>query len=154
HLEEPPMKKKAGAGSADAVQRVRQALTDRGRGRLQVLERALADGTAIAPKLLDAYVDALQDRYGDLVRLVAMRILPGFGAAAAKKLRSRLNLKGKAADGWVLVALALADRKQGINLCRRALREGSPAVQQAALVALRELSPDEARAAAVPVLRR
>src|SRR5262245_51541218 len=93
------MKKKAGAGSADAAQRVRQALTGCGRGRLQVLQRALADEAAIDPQLLDAYVDALRDRYGDLVRFVATRILPAFGPSAAKKLRPRLNLKGKASDG-------------------------------------------------------
>src|SRR5207249_174703 len=90
----------------------------------------------------------------DLVRLVATRILPAFGPAAAKKLRPRLDLKGKASDSWALVAVALADREHGLDVCRRALREGSPAVQQAALLALRELSPDEARAAAVAVLQR
>jgi HEAT repeat protein len=147
-------KTKADAGAAEARQRIRQALTGRGRGRFQVLEQALADGTAVDPQLLDQYVDALRDRYGDLVRLIATRILPAFGPAAAKKLRPQLNLKGKAADGWVLIAFSLADRKQGIDVCRRALREGSPAVRQAALFALRELAPDEARAAAVAVLQR
>src|SRR5262245_37202334 len=146
------MKKKAGAGSAEAAKQVRQALTSRGRGRLQVLERALVDGTAIDRQLLDAYVEALRDRYGDLVRLIATRILPAFGAAAVAKLRPRLNLKGKGADGWALVALALADRTEGVAVCRQALDAGNPAVRQAALVALTELSPEEAVAAAVVLL--
>src|SRR5438067_1215724 len=72
--------------------------------------------------------------------------------ALAPELRAGLDLRGKAADGRRLLALAHLDRRAGRELCRAALREGTPVVRAAALRGLALAAPGEAEREAVAAL--
>jgi hypothetical protein len=139
-------------GTADALYAAAAGLTQKGQKGYEALV-PLADGPGAGDlRLLAPLLEALGNPYAPTGDLVAQRLLPAFGPALASELRAGLNLRGKAADGRRLLALAHLDKRAGRELCRAALREGAPAVRAAALRGLAVAAPEEADREAVAAL--
>ncbi len=139
-------------GAAEALYAAAAGLKQKGQKGHEALA-ALAGGPGAGDlRLLAPLLGALGNPYAPIGDLVAQRLLPAFGPALAPELRSGLNLRGKAADGRRLLALAHLDKRAGRELCLQALREGTPAVRAAALRGLAAAAPGEAEREAVATL--
>src|SRR5579862_9859754 len=70
---------------------------------------------------------------------------PSADETSLPSLQAVLNLKGNAADAQRLAAIARIDKSIGVDLCRRALKDGSKPLQVQALELLPEVGdPGEA----------
>jgi HEAT repeat protein len=132
-------------GAAGAVYAAAAGLKQKGQKGYEALAPLGGGPGASDLRLLAPLLGALGNPYGPTGDLVAQRLLPAFGPALAPELRAGLDLRGKAADGRRLLALAHLDKRAGRELCRAALREGTPAVRAAA-------APEEAEWEAVAAL--
>ncbi len=139
-------------GTADALHAAAAGLKQKGQRGYDALAPLAGAAGAGDLRLLAAVTAALDNPYGPTADLVAQRLLPAFGPALAPELRAGLGLRGKAGEGRRLVALAHVDRRAGRELCRAALREGSPAVRAVALRGLAVAAPEEAEREAVAAL--
>ena len=84
--------------------------------------------------------------------LLADQALPAFGPALLPELQGGLNPKGKTAHARRLHALCRIDPRQGQELCRKVLAEGSPEVKVQAVREMGRFAPAEAEQAALELL--
>jgi HEAT repeat protein len=134
------------------VRRLHEILTTSAEDRYHTLEQALAQGPIADLRLLETLLSLLEDPYAPLADLVAERALPAFGPAVLPELERRLNLQGKRPDARRLRSLCALAPHRGLELCRRALQEGSPLVRTQALEYLTEQAPQEAERLALEML--
>lgn len=120
--------------------------------RYHTLAQALAQGPIADLRLLETLLSLLENPYAPLADLVAERALPAFGPAVLPELERRLNLQGKQPDARRLRSLCVLAPHRGLELCRRALQEGSPLVRARALEYLTEQAPQEAERLALEML--
>jgi HEAT repeat protein len=123
-------------------------------GRREIVAEAVRRGIVADLRLVGPLLGGLGDGYGELAERIAEEALPAFGPALLPTLRRALDLKGKAADARRLIAICKIDVRLGAELCRRALDEGSPALQVQALKCYPWVDSAEAERAALALLAR
>lgn len=115
------------------------ALTESGSGREEVLKDAIGRKAIGDLRLLSPLLDALEDSHAPISNLVTTEALPALGTGVIPEVEARLNLaEGKAGDARRLEVICKLDRARGLELCRKAVREGSIPLRVKAL----ELLPD------------
>jgi HEAT repeat protein len=111
------------------------ALTQRGQGRLEVIERAI-EGEYIADlRLVEALVYAMGDSW--LGEAITDRAIPKLGRAIVAPIRARLEIKkGRVIDGRRLRALVAIEKSEARQLLEHAVSEGSAEIREAAMDAI------------------
>src|SRR6185503_15398792 len=71
-----------------------------------------------------------------LADLVAEKILPAYGPGIVPRLKAALDLKGKKQDARKLTVMHRLDPVGSLDLCKKALEDGSPEVKAAAIACL------------------
>jgi hypothetical protein len=113
-----------------------EALTSSGGGRFEIIKSACERGAFNDLRLIDPLIQALGDNYPELADLVAEKILPAYGPGIVPRLEATLDLKGKKADARKLAVMHQLDPDATLDLCKRALENGSPEVKAAAIACL------------------
>lgn len=113
-----------------------EALTKSGAGRWETVKSAYERGLFNDLRLIHPTLKALEDNFGELADFAAEKILPGYGAGIVPVLKATLDIKGKRADARRLMVLHRLDPEGSIDLCKRALEEGSTEVKAEALACL------------------
>jgi len=122
--------------SARVLKPLVQALTSSGGGRFEVIKSALERKAFNDLRLIDPAIKALDDNFPELAELVAEQILPEYGPGIVPRLKERLDLKGKKADGRRLKIMHRLDRAATVELCKTVLDDGSPEVKAYAIECL------------------
>jgi hypothetical protein len=136
------------------LQPVYEALTQVGAGRDERIKDAAARKLFADLRLTTALLEALDDGYPLVADAAAEQGLPSLGDGVLADLRTALNLDGKAEDARRLRAICRIDPKAGVELCRRALAEGSSTLRVEALTRLPEVAgADEAEKEGLKYLR-
>jgi hypothetical protein len=110
-----------------------EALTASGGGRFEIVKSAVERGGFNDLRLIDPAIQALGDNYAELADLVAEKILPGYGPGIVPRLQATLDLKGKKEDGRKLEVMHRLNPGGTLDLCKKALEEGSVEVKVAAI---------------------
>jgi len=139
-------------GPAPDLYPIAAVLTRKGSGRIEALKEAASRGDLGDLRLVDALLAGLDDPSPEFADAVAAEALPKLGPAALPELRRGLDLRGKAADARRLTALAAIDPGAGLDLCRRAIEEGSAAIKVRALEVLAAADPEEGATIALGLL--
>jgi len=139
-------------GPAPDLYPIAAVLTRKGSGRIEALKEAASRGDLGDLRLVDALLAGLDDPSPEFADAVAAEALPTLGPAALPDLRRGLDLRGKAADARRLTALAAIDPGAGLDLCRRAIAEGSAAIKVRALEVLAAADPEEGATIALGLL--
>ena len=122
--------------SSRVLKPVIEALRTSGAGRWETVQSAQARGVFDDLRLVVPAINALGDNYPELADFVAERILPGYGPGIIPLLKSTLNIKGKRADARRLKVMHQLDPEGTIELCKKALEDGSAEVKAEALEGL------------------
>ncbi len=122
--------------AARVLKPIIEALTTSGGGRFEVVKSAVERGAFNDLRLIEPAIRALDDNYPELADLVAEKILPAYGTCIVPLLKPKLDLKGKKSDARRLTILHQLDPAGTIELCKKALAEGSPEVKSAAIACL------------------
>ncbi len=109
------------------------ALSASGGGRLEVIKSALERGVFNDLRLIDPAICALGDGYPEIADLVAEKILPGYGPGIVPRLKLAFDLKGKRQEARALEVMHQLDPAATLDLCKKALEEGSADVKVAAI---------------------
>lgn len=110
------------------------ALTQKGQGRKEVIERAIEGGYIVDLRLVEALIYAMGDPWiGDVV---SDHAIPRLGRAVVNPIRQRLNLKGTNLDARRLRALVAVQKQDAIDVLGKAVQEGSAPVREAAMDAI------------------
>lgn len=120
--------------------------TGGGSGKHSALEEAIKNREIHDLRLHRAFLDALDDADGTFADRVSREVLPQLGQAVLPDLLAGLNIaEGESADARRLQAICLIDKKQGVELVHKALKDGSLKVLAQALECLPDvLSATEA----------
>jgi len=110
-----------------------EALTASGGGRFEIVKSAVERGAFNDLRLIDPAIRALGDNYPELADLVAEKILPGYGPGIVPRLKQTFDLKGKRQDGRKLEVMHRLDPAGTLELCKKALEDGSVEVKVAAI---------------------
>jgi HEAT repeat protein len=113
-----------------------EALTSSGAGRFEVVKSACDRGAFNDLRLIDPAIQALGDSFPELADLVAHEILPGYGAGIVSRLKANLDLKGKKGDARKLKVMHQLEPAGTLELCKKALEDGSPEIKAAAIACL------------------
>jgi hypothetical protein len=110
-----------------------EALTSSGAGRFETIKSAIERGAFNDLRLIDPAICALGDNYPELADLVAEKILPGYGPGIVPRLKSTFEIRGKKSDARKLEVMHRLDGAGTLELCRKALEDGSVEVKVAAI---------------------
>lgn len=110
-----------------------EALTASGGGRFEVVKSAVERGAFNDLRLIDPAIQALGDNYPELADLVAEKILPAYGPGIVPRLKGSFDLKGKRPDARKLEVMHRLDTDGTLELCKKALDDGSVEVKVAAI---------------------
>jgi HEAT repeat protein len=113
-----------------------EALTTTGGGRFEQVKTAVERGLFNDLRLIEPAMRALDDTYPELAQLAAEKILPAYGPGIIPLLKKGFELKGKKSDARRLPILHELDSAGTIDLCKKALEEGSPEVKVSAIACL------------------
>lgn len=109
------------------------ALTTSGGGRFEIIKSAVERGGFNDLRLIDPAIRALGDNYPELADLVAEKILPGYGPGISPRLKRTFDLKGKKSDARKLEVMHQLEGAGTLDLCKKALEDGSVEVKVAAI---------------------
>jgi hypothetical protein len=110
-----------------------EALSASGAGRLEVIKSAVERNAFNDLRLIDPAIRALGDNFGEIADLVAEKILPAYGPGIIPRLRNGLDLNGKKHDARKLEVMHRLDPVGTLDLCKKALADGSPDVKVIAI---------------------
>lgn len=110
-----------------------EALTASGGGRFEIVKSAGERGAFNDLRLIDPAIQALGDNYPELADLVAEKILPAYGPGIVPRLKGGFDLKGKRSDARKLEVIHRLDPNGTMELCKKALDDGSVEVKVAAI---------------------
>ncbi len=113
---------------------LRDALIQSGSGRAEVVNGAIERRDIADLRLVDAVVQAMGDSY--LGEKVTTDAVPLLGRAVVAPIRAKLRINGGAVDGRRLRALVAIEKEGARELLMSAVKEGSPAMREAALDAI------------------
>ena len=122
--------------SARVLKPLIEALTSSGGGRFELVKAAIDRGAFQDLRLIAPSIQALDDNYPELAELIGEKVLPAYGPGIAPFLKEKINLKGKKSDGRRLKILHQLDPAGNLELCKKALDEGSAEVKVAAIACL------------------
>lgn len=115
-----------------------EALSASGAGRLEVVKSAVERGAFNDLRLVDPAIRALGDNYPEIADLVAQKILPAYGPGIVPHLKTGFDVNGKKHDARKLEVMHRLDPAGTLELCKKALMEGSAEVKVAAIACLGE----------------
>src|SRR5205823_1444300 len=98
-------------------------------GRLEIVRSAVERSAFNDLRLIDPAIYALGDIYPELADLVAEKILPGYGPGIVPRLKTGFDVKGKKQDARRLEVMHRLDPEGTLELCKKALEEGSSEVK-------------------------
>jgi hypothetical protein len=121
---------------------IHEAFAKSGGGdREETVRSAVARGGLDDLRLLSAMMDCLGTSATFIADQAAEHGLPAFGPAVLPDLHATLDMKGRVADGRRLEAICRIDRKAGVTLCRRCIKEAGPSLRATAVRWLADLAP-------------
>ncbi|RIE02496.1 HEAT repeat domain-containing protein [Cohnella faecalis] len=127
------------------IKPVLDALTQKGPGRLEVLQTAYQEGVFRDFRLLIPAVSALDESYPEIPELLIHAIIPSYGSYALPVLHAKLELDGGKGDSRRLQMIHRLSGYAEIDLYARAAEEGAFEVRLAAIHALGDYSDQEER---------
>lgn len=122
--------------TARALRPIIQALTTNGAGRLETIKTALDRGMFKDLRLIQPSIRGLEDSFPEIADLVGEKVLPGYGAGIVPLLKEGFDIKGKKSDARRLLVMHRLDPISAVELCKKALDEGSADVKIAAIECL------------------
>jgi hypothetical protein len=115
-----------------------EALSASGGGRFEIVKSGVERGVFNDLRLIDPAIRALGDNYPELADLVAEKILPAYGPGIVPRLKATFDLKGKKSDARKLEVMHRLDSAGTLELCKKALEDGSVEVKVTAIGCLGE----------------
>ncbi|MCZ8520377.1 MULTISPECIES: hypothetical protein [Paenibacillus] len=112
------------------------ALTERGPGRLEVVQSAYQEGMFGDIRTHLPAVDALGDTYTEIADFIQTKVIPSIGERAEPLLLQRLDLEGGRAEARKLHCIHGIRGAADPSLYLRALAEGAPELRIAAVTIL------------------
>jgi len=108
------------------------ALTEKGQGRKEIIERAIEGGYIADLRLVEALIFAMGDSWvGDVV---SDRAIPAMGRAVVAPIRQHLKLKGGTSlDARRLRALVAVEKTGAIDVLAQAVKDGAAPLREAAM---------------------
>lgn len=125
------------------LQPLLQALTQKGQGRLEVLERALEEGLFTDARVMPAAVQALDDTYSDIPELLQRKVIPAYGTKVLGLLTDSFRLDGGKGASRRLELIHLAQGEAALPLLLKAATEGAVEVRAAAVEQLGSYASQE-----------
>lgn len=122
--------------TARVLKPIIQGLTASGAGRLEVIKSAVERGAFNDLRLIDPAIQALGDNFPEIADLVADKVLPAYGPGIIPRLKATFDVKGKKSDARKLTVMHRIDSAGTIDLCKKALDDGSAEVKGAAIACL------------------
>lgn len=110
-----------------------EALTSKGSGRTEVIQRAFHAGKLNDLRLIQPLISALGESNSQLADFVAEKVLPQYGKAVLPMIQSQFNIKGKKADGRRLRVISEILKEEGLRFYIECVEKGSEQVRIAAL---------------------
>jgi len=112
---------------------VKDALLQKGQGRLEVIREAYEEGIFRDTRLLIPAVTALDEVYFDIPELLEYKVIPEYGDAALLVLQGQLRLDGGKGDARRLRLIHRLLGASGMSLYEQAAVEGSLDLKTAAI---------------------
>lgn len=122
--------------SARVLKPLLDALSSTGSGRIELVRDAVERGAFKDLRLVRPALDALDDSYPEVARLIAEKVLPTYGAAIAPELRAGLDIQGRGGNLHRLRLLHKLDPEGSRDLVRQALEDGSKEIRVVAIECL------------------
>ncbi|CRK80212.1 HEAT repeat domain-containing protein [Neobacillus massiliamazoniensis] len=110
-----------------------EALTTKGSGRAEVIEKAYQTEKIFDLRLVHPLVNALDDSYQEIADFVALHILPVYGKDLLPILQSSFSMKGKKGDGRRLKVISRILGEEGLPFYLDCVSNGSEQVRIAAI---------------------
>ncbi len=117
-----------------------EALTSKGSGRLEIIEKAYEEGIFKDIRLVLPAINALEDVYVEIGAFVHKNVLPQYGKVILPMLEKSLDIEGGKADAYRLQLIYKICGENYRELYLKALEIGSAEVKISAINALKNYS--------------
>jgi len=119
---------------------LQEVLSTSGSGREEKLKEGLERKVTNDLRLLSCLLNGLEDGYAPVAEMVMEKALPALGTGIVPEVIANLDVNGKVADTRRLEDVCKLDPPTGLDLCRKAIKEGNVLMRVKAV----ELLPDVA----------
>ncbi len=116
---------------------VQKALTSKGKGRYELIEKAYEAGFFQDIRLLPLAIEALHDSYSAIVDLAVEKLIPFYGATVVPYLWSSLDRNGGQSEAYKLQFIAQQSEQQQLERYYDLAQSGSDEVRKIAIQCLK-----------------